>query len=106
MSRIFNLRASHLLILFFDGNGRIARFIANLPLLKCGHPPILISSNHRIEYIQAIWEYQNAVGILKRGGRLLQIDPVWRNFKAFIKQEWKEAEMLVSEARKQAKERE
>lgn len=32
---------------FFDGNGRIARLIANLPLLKCGYPPLLISLEWR-----------------------------------------------------------
>jgi Fic family protein len=27
----------------FDGNGRVARLIANLPLLKGGFPPLVIA---------------------------------------------------------------
>jgi Fic family protein len=34
---------------FFDGNGRLARLIANLPLLKCGWPPLLKKHTNRPE---------------------------------------------------------
>lgn len=39
---------------FIDGNGRIARLLANLILLKNGYPPIIIPIIRRQEYIEAI----------------------------------------------------
>lgn len=90
---------------FFDGNGRIARLIANLPLLKCGHPPLLISPGKRIEYVNAIWNYQNVVGVLKADGRLLPAHQTLLLFKNILKEEWREAGELVDQARKQVKDR-
>ena len=49
---------------FWDGNGRIARLIANLPLLKAGLPPLVIPQTQRREYIQILANYQIAVGQL------------------------------------------
>jgi len=49
---------------FWDGNGRIARLIANLPLLKAGLPPLVIPQTQRREYIQVLANYQIAVGQL------------------------------------------
>ncbi|MCF6175084.1 MAG: Fic family protein [Victivallaceae bacterium] len=86
---------------FFDGNGRIARLIANLPLLKCGHPPLLISPQSRIDYINTIWNYQNAVGVLNANGRLLAQHPFLRSFKYLIKKEWQATDELVAHARRQ-----
>ena len=46
---------------FADGNGRLARLIANLPLLKAGLPPLLIDKNKRREYITLLADYQTSV---------------------------------------------
>ncbi len=43
---------------FWDGNGRIARLIANFPVLKAGFPPIIIPTESRRTYIQLLAEYQ------------------------------------------------
>jgi Fic family protein len=42
---------------FFDGNGRMARLLANLPVLKSGYPPIIIPNERRLEYIRFLSEY-------------------------------------------------
>ena len=39
---------------FWDGNGRIARLIANLPLLQSGLPPVVIPKERRRESIQSL----------------------------------------------------
>ena len=49
---------------FWDGNGRIARLVANIPLLKSGLPPIVIPSNKRREYTQLLAKYQFETGQL------------------------------------------
>jgi len=90
---------------FFDGNGRIARLIANLPLLKCGHPPLLISPESRAKYIDLLWEYENGVGTIEREGRLLPVHPSLAAFKALLRAEWKTSLKLVEEAQEQAAKR-
>ena len=87
---------------FFDGNGRIARLIANLPLLKCGHPPLLIGLDRRAEYIDLLWEYENAVGVIKKNDRLLPSHPSMPRFKALLREEWRESVKIVDDAHNQA----
>lgn len=87
---------------FFDGNGRVARLIANLPLLKGGNPPLLISPARRAEYIDLLWNYQNSVGVIQRNDPLLPPHPAIPAFKSFLREEWKESLGLIEEARKLA----
>lgn len=90
---------------FFDGNGRLARLIANLPLLRGGQPPLLISMSRRAEYIDLLWSYQNAVGPLKIRDRLLPPHHSIVRFKAMLREEWAESVQLVETARQQARQR-
>lgn len=84
---------------FFDGNGRIARLIANLPLLRGGFPPLLIAQQNRSEYIDLLWNYQNDVGVLLRTDRLLAPHPGIPAFKVFLRQQWQPSLQLLEEAR-------
>ncbi len=36
---------------FWDGNGRLARLIANIPILKAGLPPLVIPQEERRTYL-------------------------------------------------------
>ena len=56
---------------FWDGNGRIARLLANLILFKAGLPPIVIEKSKRREYIECLADYQIKVG------QLTNISGVW-----------------------------
>ena len=49
---------------FWDGNGRMARLLANVPLLKSGLPPIIIPKEKRRQYIQTLAKYQLKSGQL------------------------------------------
>lgn len=60
---------------FWDGNGRIARLLANIPLLKAGLPPLVIPQDQRREYIQALANYQISVG------QLDETSGIWPNTK-------------------------
>jgi Fic family protein len=60
---------------FWDGNGQIARLIANLPLLKAGLPPLVIPQTQRREYIQILANYQITIG------QLNAISGVWPDMK-------------------------
>lgn len=90
---------------FFDGNGRIARLIANLPLLRCGQPPVMISIERRSEYIDLLWSYQNASGVIRAADRLLPPHEMITKFKQMLRDEWKESIRLVADAGKLAEKR-
>jgi len=90
---------------FFDGNGRMARLIANLPVLAAGFPPILVPMSCRGDYIDLLWRYQNAVGRIGRGSRLLPTHPALRDFESLLLEEWQKSTSLVEEARQLARQR-
>jgi Fic family protein len=46
---------------FYDGNGRMARLLANLPVLAAGFPPLVIPVSDRKPYLSAISDYQNTI---------------------------------------------
>jgi Fic family protein len=90
---------------FWDGNGRMARLIANVPVIRAGFPPIIIPKERRQEYIAALSEYHLAVGTITVGSELLpELDKLDR-FKRFCAESWSESIKLVDEAHKKQKER-
>lgn len=84
---------------FFDGNGRLARLIANLPVLKGGFPPVIVPAERRVEYISLLWDYQNAAGTMSRGSRLLPPHPAIRQMEMLLQSEWIKTVSIVEEAR-------
>lgn len=58
---------------FFDGNGRMARLLANLPVLKSGLPPIVVPQEDRYRYKLALSDYQNTINNLVDIGDLNQL---------------------------------
>jgi len=49
---------------FWDGNGRMGRLLANLPVLSSRHLPVVIEVRERKRYIDTLAAYQLAVGPL------------------------------------------
>lgn len=90
---------------FFDGNGRMARLAANLPVLKSGFPPVIIPKEKRREYIRFLAEYEFAVGQAKSGGPLLPERERLKGFTAFCAESWQQSMCLVEQARKEQKKR-
>lgn len=45
---------------FADGNGRTARLLTNLMLLRQGYPPVIVAPEHRPDYIDALEARQMA----------------------------------------------
>jgi len=82
---------------FADGNGRMARLIANLPVLKSGFPPILIDRNRRREYLLSISAYDIEVGCAKKGSPLLPDSDLKNGFTHFCKECWQSSIDLVEE---------
>jgi hypothetical protein len=61
--------------------------------------------SRRADYIDLLWRYQNAVGPIGRGSRLMPPDPALHEFKALLLEEWKTSLALVEEARHLAMQR-
>jgi Fic family protein len=47
---------------FNDGNGRTARLVMNLVLIRGGYPPVAVRPEDRLEYIRALQEAQSGRG--------------------------------------------
>ncbi len=89
---------------FFDGNGRMARLVANFPVLKAGLPPVMIPREKRKAYIDALSQYHYSVGQIKKGDDLLPEREALEAFTAFCEQAWEISLSLVDEIhRKQIK---
>lgn len=50
---------------YADGNGRMARLLANLLVIEKGRLPIFISSERRLDYIEALATWQLASGQIR-----------------------------------------
>ena len=85
---------------FFDGNGRIARLLANLPVLYAGFPPIVIPAEARLDYIRELWSYQRAVGAVSATKtELLPAPERLGNLRRLLGQWWRMTLDLVAEAK-------
>ena len=90
---------------FWDGNGRLARLIANVPVIRAGYPPVIIPKERRQEYINALSEYHLAAGTVAALNELLpDVDKLDR-FKRFCAKSWSESVNLVDNACKKQQER-
>lgn len=85
---------------FCDGNGRLARLLANLPVLKAGYPPVVISSTMRERYLRLLAEWQTAVGRVAPGVPLLTEHEKLSEFRSLCAEAWQESINLIDDARK------
>ena len=86
---------------FFDGNGRMARLLANLPVLRAGFPPIVVPAEGRQEYKKAISDYQQIIPDLKGLSdlRALPRNTERTGFQELCRSYWESTMTLVAEAR-------
>ena len=90
---------------FFDGNGRMARLLANLPVLKAGHPPIIIPKRKQREYIRSLSRYSLTASPPNRNSAMIPVNDPLIKFRAFCKESCADSLALVEEARKKQAER-
>ena len=91
---------------FFDGNGRLARLLSNLPVLRAGLPPIIISKARRFDYVRILAAYDLAVGPASAASpELLPPHPKLTEFAALAEAEWANSRQLVENAWEQQRRR-
>lgn len=59
ISAVFHYEFLNVIHPFWDGNGRMARLLTTLILLKKGYPPLHIPGNEKQEYIEALIQSEN-----------------------------------------------
>lgn len=84
---------------FWDGNGRIARLVANVPLLKSGLPPLVIPTGERRNYVQMLARYQLAIGQLSRQTGVWPDESRLAEFVQFCSRCYQETENLLARIR-------
>ena len=89
---------------FSDGNGRMARLLANLPLMSCGELPVIIPSSQRQQYIKIISAAQQTIPVEEKTGKPVRKMIVPEHFdiagfKEFCIQQKKIVTDLVEQAR-------
>lgn len=69
---------------YADGNGRMTRLLANLPVIEGGDPPILIPQERRRDYITLMGDWSIARGVPKPGEALVPRTVTWTRLRAFF----------------------
>lgn len=83
---------------FWDGNGRIARLIANVPILRAGLPPIMISQERRREYLESMRGFQKT-------GKFFPSADEARPLEEFVAGEWQKTLEIINTALERQKDR-
>lgn len=85
---------------FCDGNGRMARLLANLPNLRAGLPPIVIPRERRADYIRLLASYDLEVGPAKAGVPVMPPEGNSEPFRVFCGECEKVVGEIIEAARK------
>ena len=73
---------------YADGNGRLARLTANIPLLRAGMPPLLISKEQRRTYINLLGDYTLSIGQVSPKQKIIKSGKEYTALKTFFLSQW------------------
>ncbi len=82
---------------YADGNGRMARLLANIPVLRTGLPPLLVSASERRTYLTLIGDYSLRRGPVCAGEALVLEGPERTRLREFFGDQWQSTVHLVAE---------
>ncbi len=89
---------------FWDGNGRLARLLSNIPLLSSGHLPLVIDSRDRKEYIDTLASYEQETGQLTTATGVWPTRASDAVFRTFCERSYQATHNLIEQAKnRQAK---
>jgi len=82
---------------FWDGNGRLARLVANLPLLKNNYLPIVVSNENRQEYIRLLSNYNvHSETLDEKTSKLLENNEHYKKLLVFFESEYTHTKKLLA----------
>jgi Fic family protein len=83
---------------FWDGNGRMARLLSNIPVLRSGHLPVVIDVRDRKAYIDILAQYELASGQLTSETGVWPAEAQEAPFRAFCQRSYQATRHLVQQA--------
>lgn len=83
---------------YADGNGRLARLLANLAVIEKGHLPLLVPSERRLDYIESLADWQLASGPVRPGANLDGSAAQLLAFRSLCEEWMRDASALLEEA--------
>ena len=86
---------------FWDGNGRMARLLSNIPVLRSGHLPVVIDVRDRKEYIDILAQYELVSGQLTAETGVWPAEAQEAPFRAFCQRSYQATRHLVEQASEQ-----
>lgn len=86
---------------FWDGNGRMARLLSNIPVLRSGHLPVVIDVRDRKEYINILARYELETGQLSLDTGVWPKEAQDAPFQAFCQRAYQATQHLIAQARDQ-----
>lgn len=86
---------------FFDGNGRLARLLANLTMLKNGYLPLIVDNKKRKKYIELLSAYDLAAPELDSGSEtIMEENEEFNKLYEFFKSEYQNSQALLDEIKR------
>lgn len=83
---------------FFDGNGRLARLLSNIYMLKNGYLPLLVNNKQRKLYIELLTRYNLSVPELNaKSSELVKENEEFHKLYDFFQVEYKNSQLLLDE---------
>jgi len=73
---------------YADGNGRLARLVSNIPLLRAGLPPLLISKKERRTYINLLGDYTLSIGQINDDEATIKQSKEYNALRDFFLKQW------------------
>ena len=80
---------------YADGNGRMARLLANLPLLRAGWQPLVIDLSERRNYISLLGDYTLARGEIKPTFPIISANKELDHLQSFFADQYKKTQSLI-----------
>ncbi|MEA2019213.1 MAG: Fic family protein [Campylobacterota bacterium] len=85
---------------FFDGNGRLGRLLANLPMLKNKFMPLIVDVKVRTQYIQLLSQYKRSVKELdNKTINLIEENKEFEELYEFFKSQYQNSQVLLDEVK-------
>lgn len=90
---------------YADGNGRMARLLANIPVMRAGQPPLLVDVADRRKYLTLLGDYTLARGRPLPTEALVQIGTEREAIRSFFAEQWQDTQNLVAKFQTQQRDR-
>jgi len=85
---------------FFDGNGRVARLLSNIPMLKNGYLPLIVSTENRDEYIKLLTNYNlKAKNLDEKSLQIIEENEQFEAICEFFKLEYQNSQDILDEVK-------